>query len=155
MGSEARGRHPDQIAARPGLLRRHLERGVPAGCGQPDQDPTAGHRPKRLGVEDPGHEVARLARRQRARVAGELNAVAIDREGTRQFERLRGAVLVPVGSGGDGQREDDEPEEQGHRPYFRSISARIRATSYPAAAMRDASSASSMQMPQVGAWPSV
>src|SRR3990172_489902 len=42
-----------------------------------------------------------------------------------------------------------------HLPYFLSISVRICATVYPAFTMRDASSASSIHMSQVAAWPSV
>ncbi|MBF8287188.1 MAG: hypothetical protein HW381_296, partial [Candidatus Rokubacteria bacterium] len=42
-----------------------------------------------------------------------------------------------------------------HFAYFRSISARMRSVECPAFCMRDASSASSMQMSHVAAWLSV
>jgi hypothetical protein len=64
-------------------------------------------------------------------------------------------VLAAVRARDDGHRDNDQPGKKRHRPYLRSISARTWATSCPAAAMRDASSASFMQMSQVGAWPSV
>ncbi len=71
---------------------------------------------------------------------------------------MRGvAVLLAMRERRGRHESEHEEEEQAahHRPYARSISARIRSIGYPAFAMRDASSASSRQMSQVAAWPSV
>jgi hypothetical protein len=66
-------------------------------------------------------------------------------------------VLVAVRErrAGDEPEEGSEEQAEDHRPYVRSIWARICAIELPAFARRDASSASSMHTSQVAAWPSV
>src|SRR5262249_23265198 len=105
------------------------------------------------------HQVGLLADRQWARVREQLDPVSLhgDPAGSGGGPAVAVRSGLAVAGGGDGpegeQRQQDRA--QGHRPYARAISALIRANGSPAFTMRDASSASSMQMLQVAAWPSV
>jgi hypothetical protein len=89
----------------------------------------------------------------------QLDPVPLDADGARRPEWWRVRVLVAPAVGrrrNRQQREEERPEQaRDHRAYCRSISARIRSAEYPAFCIRDASSASSMQMSHVAAWPSV
>ena len=89
-------------------------------------------------------------------MAQQLDLPAAHRDDPARAEPLGAAVLAVGARGGRRHHEQHRGEEGAdHRAYLRSISARIRSTRKPACTMRDASSASSWQMSQVAAWPSV